>query len=378
MKPQILIMAGIYIHIPLCKQRCIYCDFYSTQLSERADDYVAAVVSEAAMRTNDDVIKTIYIGGGTPSQLTLAQLTRLVAGLRVSFDLSMVEEFTVEVNPDDVDLDYICGLVDLGVNRVSMGVQSFVDEELHTINRRHDAGQAIDAINNIRDAGIGNVSIDLIYGIPGQTVEIWRKSVSTAVGLGVEHLSAYNLTYEEGTPLWRMREAGKLKPVDDDTCVEMYKCLTEILAGAGYEHYEISNFARPGFRSKHNSAYWNGTPYIGLGAAAHSYDGEVRSYNIASFHEYVKQINAGHLPSVNEDLQQWERYDEMVMVALRTADGLNLDLLSKRFPGDYLNHFLNEAQKHLTQGNLICREGRYVIPEDRWMVGDAVIRDLMW
>ncbi len=370
-------MAGIYVHIPLCKQRCIYCDFYSTTLHEVMDDYVVSVCREARMRPASDV-KTMYIGGGTPSQLPPQLMTHLVEGMREAYDLQGVEEFTVEVNPDDVTTGYVMMLKSLGVNRISMGVQSFVDSELATINRRHDAQGALRAVESIREANIDNISIDLIYGIPGQTLESWRYSVDRAIKTGVQHISAYNLSYEPGTRLWRLRERGELCEVDDATCVEMYNTLTSMLHEAGYIHYEISNYCKPGKHSRHNSAYWDGTPYVGLGASAHSYDGHARSYNPSSVRDYINIMRKGELPGIVEESEWWERYDEAVMVALRTARGLDVEKIRREFGDKACDHLLHAAAVYIDGGELVWKDNRLCVTEGAWMVSDAIIRDLMW
>jgi oxygen-independent coproporphyrinogen-3 oxidase len=256
-------MAGLYIHIPFCASKCIYCDFYSLAGSSHdTGQYVDALVAELKLRHRElaEPLRTLYVGGGTPSLLPLGQFARLVDAVGRVAPLDSVEEFTVEVNPDDVTAGYIAGLKELGVNRISMGVQSFDDRDLRFINRRHTARQAIEAVRAIRQAGVHNVSIDLIYGIPGQTLDSWSRTVDQAVALGVEHISAYSLMYEQGTRLWVMRQTGKVAEVDDDTCVAMYDLLVSRLHLAGYGHYEISNFALPGYCSRHNSSYWDLTP----------------------------------------------------------------------------------------------------------------------
>ncbi len=373
-------MAGLYIHIPFCASKCIYCDFYSMpgHLDE-ASRYVSALVAEARLRRSElhEPVTTLYVGGGTPSLLSLDWVGALVSGLSRVFDLSGVEEFTVEVNPDDVTAAYIAGLKALGVNRVSMGVQSFNDAELRLINRRHTARQAVDAVHAIHAAGIHNISIDLIYGIPGQSLASWRKSVRQAVALGVQHISAYSLMYEPGTRLWVMREQGKVTEVDDDTVVAMYQALCQLLHRAGYCHYEISNFALPGYYSRHNSSYWDLTPYLGLGAAAHSYDGQLRRHNPARLKSYLDSIEAGKCCFEAEQEQPWERYDEYVMLRLRTAAGLDLGLLRQRFGTAFASYFHSHAAPLL--GSSLCLDdGRYHIPEDHVMMTDAITRDLLW
>lgn len=376
-------VSGIYIHIPFCKRRCTYCDFYSTVGLNHVDRYIDCLIAEATMRANElpdngRSAETLYIGGGTPSQLTLEQMQRLVTGLRNVFGFEQLKEFTVEVNPDDVTRDYVAGLVSLGVNRISMGVQSFNDAELQAIGRRHTAREAIDSLSEIRAAGIGNVSIDLIYGLPLQTLDTWRETVGQAIALRPQHISAYALSYEPGTALWRQRERGEVKEADDDLSVTMYRELIDALCQAGYEHYEISNFALPGFNSRHNSSYWNDKPYLGLGASAHSYDCKVRRYNLADIVEYIKAIEAHHTAFEIEQLTLSERYDEAVMVQLRTLRGIDLDFIESRFGLDALQHLKREAEIHINHKRLVADVHYIRLTADGIMTSDAIIRDLMW
>ena len=376
-------MAGIYVHIPFCASRCAYCDFFSTlRLADAGERYVDALIAEARLRHGElrgERVKTLYLGGGTPSQLPVALLLRLVEGLRDVFDLSGLEEFTVEANPDDVTAEWCAALPPLGVNRVSMGVQSFEDDILRLIGRRHTAQQAVEAVENLRQADIRNISIDLIFGLPGQTVESWTASVKQAIALAPQHISAYGLTYEEGTRLWRQRERGEVVEVPEEQCIEMYRILVDTLQTAGYEHYEISNFALPGYHSRHNSSYWNDTPYLGLGAAAHSYDGDVRRYNPADLQEYIDKVMAGETACEQEVLTQVERYDERVMLGLRTARGIDAEMLRSDFGDEAWQHFTREAQGHIAAGHLAVKDGnRYVLTREGIMLSDAVIRDLLW
>ena len=375
-------MAGIYVHIPFCASRCSYCDFYSTlRLNEVGEAYVEAVLAESEMRCaelRNDQVKTLYLGGGTPSQLPVSLLSRLMTGLGKVFDLNGVEECTVEANPDDVAPNWCAALPQLGVNRVSMGVQSFEDDILRLIGRRHSARQAVDAVSNLRDAGITNISIDLIYGLPGQTVESWTQSVRQAIDLRPQHISAYGLTYETGTRLWRQRERGEVAEVPEEQCLEMYRILVDHLREAGYEHYEISNFALPGYHSRHNSSYWDSTPYLGLGAAAHSYDGTVRRSNPCDINEYIGKISAGTLACEQEEMMWWECYDERVMLGLRTARGVDAARLREDFGDEAWRHFTREAQRHIDAGHLKQEGSRYMLTSDGIMLSDSIIRDLMW
>ena len=376
-------MAGIYVHIPFCASRCSYCDFFSTlSLKEAGDAYVRALIAEARLRRGElqgEPVKTLYMGGGTPSQLPLPLLEQLVTGLKGVLDLGGVEEFTVEANPDDVTPEWCATLSPLGVNRVSMGVQSFEDVILRAIGRRHNAVQAVQAVNNLRSAGIGNVSIDLIYGLPGQTLASWESSVNQALDLHPQHISAYGLTYEEGTRLWLQRERGEVKEVPEDVCVEMYRLLVARLREAGYEHYEISNFALPDYYSRHNSSYWDETPYLGLGAAAHSFDGSVRRSNPCDLRGYLERIHRGEPACESEEMTWWERYDERVMLGLRTARGVDVKRLGADFGEQALLHFTREAQRHIAQGNLRVMDAiRYVLTDEGIILSDSLIRDLMW
>ena len=375
-------MAGIYVHIPFCASRCSYCDFFSTLRLADAGAYVEALLAEARMRAPElrgEAVTTLYMGGGTPSQLPLPLLTRLVDGLRETFDLSAVKEFTIEANPDDVDGKWAASLLPLGVNRVSMGVQSFEDPILRLIGRRHTAVQAVEAVGRLRSVGIDNISIDLIFGLPGQTLESWENSVNQAIDLRPQHISAYGLTYEEGTRLWHQRERGEVTEVPEEQCLEMYRILVARMREAGYEHYEISNFALPGFHSRHNSSYWHDIPYLGLGAAAHSYDGKVRRNNPCNLQQYIDKVLAGNTAYEQEQLTPWERYDERVMLGLRTSRGVDADRLRADFGDEALQYFTREARRHIDMGNLRVEEGRrYILTSDGIMLSDAIIRDLMW
>ena len=343
------IMAGIYIHIPFCASRCSYCDFFSTlRLAEWGARYVEAVIAEARLRCHelrDEAVTTLYLGGGTPSQLPLSLLARLVNGLTEVIDLGHVGEFTVV---------------------------------LELIGRRHNAAQVTAAINSLRENGINNISIDLIYGLPGQTVDSWTRSVEQAVALKPQHISAYGLTYEEGTKLWHQRERGEVIEVPEEQCLMMYRILVDRLLQAGFDHYEISNFALPGYYSRHNSSYWNDTPYLGLGAAAHSYDGRVRRSNPCDLRGYVDKVMMGESACEVEELTTGERYDERVMLGLRTSSGVDAARLREDFGDEALRHFMREAQPHIDAGHLRRAGDRYVLTGDGIMLSDSVMRDLLW
>ena len=351
-------MAGIYIHIPFCASRCIYCAFYSTTSLDLRQRYVDAVCREVLMScANAHDINTIYLGGGTPSQLTMAQLRQIFDTIYKYNYVSPDVEVTIEVNPDDVSVEFAAVLQHLPVNRVSMGAQTFDDQRLRWIHRRHTAQQVSEAIGYLRQAGIRNISIDLMYGFPGETLTDWERDIDAALALGVEHLSAYCLSIEEGTALHRMG----MKGADEETERQMYYRLKDRLETAGFEHYEISNFARISnnspiptpFRSRHNSAYWTGEPYLGLGAAAHSFDGHTRSWNIADIRQYIDAMERGERCSESEPIAGDTAYNDMLTTALRTREGLDLSRLTPA-QRDYC---LKAAQRFIDAGLLNVTSG---------------------
>ena len=386
-------MAGIYIHIPFCRSRCIYCGFYSTTALDLRQRYVDALCREMEIRSQrsevrGERIETIYLGGGTPSQLTFDQLRQLFIYINKVYPLTpdsspLPPEITIEVNPDDVTVEFAAVLQQLPVNRVSMGIQTFDDQRLRFLHRRHTSQQAIEAVSILRANGIRNISIDLMYGFPGETLEQWEADIEAALALDVEHLSAYCLMIEEGTPLHKMFTDDSLLFTDDYPDEEMerqmYEVLIDRLEAAGYEHYEISNFARPGFRSRHNSNYWNGTPYIGLGAAAHSYDIRSRSWNVADIRQYIEGMERGERIFEEELLDDDTRYNDIVTVALRTKEGIDLNALSEK----HRNYCMKNARRYLNDGLLELSTIRGAesptlhLTRHGLFVSDMVMSDLM-
>ena len=375
-------MAGLYIHIPFCKSRCIYCGFYSTTAFELRQQYTDALCREIADRASGS-IDTIYLGGGTPSQLTLPQLHQIFDTIYKYNKVEKDAEVTIEVNPDDVTEELAAALPTLSVNRVSMGAQTFDDERLAFLHRRHTSRQVGEAIDRLRKAGISNISIDLMYGFPEETLTSWQQDISTALSLDVEHLSAYCLMIEEGTPLYRMQ----IPPIDEELERTMYELLMDRLEAAGYEHYEISNWSlspRPlqrerelrSYRSRHNSSYWNQTPYIGIGAAAHSYDGQCcRRWNISDIRRYIDGIRQGTCVYEEEWLDEDTRYNDCVTVALRTCEGINLKNLSAR----HRQYCLENAQHFIDDGLLKLSHGNHQLSLTRrgLFISDMIMSDLM-
>lgn len=374
-------MAGLYIHIPFCKQRCTYCAFYSTTLYNIKEQYVDALCKELVTRKDyagGEVIGTIYIGGGTPSTLSMSQLQRICDTIYANYRISESAEITIECNPDDLTADFLSELKQLPFNRISMGIQTFDDTRLKHLGRRHTAEKARQAVANARTAGYNNISIDLIFALPGSTAESWMHDLDCAIALNPDHLSAYNLTYEEGTPLYRALQRGDFEELSEEENIRQFQMLIEAMKKAGYRHYEISNFAKPGRESRHNSSYWNNTPYIGCGAAAHSYNGTSRQWNVADIKEYIKGIENGEPVFEIEHLSEEERYNDTILTRLRTADGIPLEWIQQNFSEKFINHLLRITEKEIALGNLKEENGHLSLTEKGIFISDAVIRELIY
>ncbi len=320
-------MAGIYIHIPFCKSRCIYCDFFSTTMLNRREDYVKALLTEIADNSNalsTSKIETIYFGGGTPSLLSIPHIQQLLDALPTD----NAKEITLECNPGDITPEKLSAWRNMGINRLSIGIQSFNDVILKTIGRRHNAEQAQHAVWQAQEAGFDNISIDIIYAIPTpkelsiSTFDVTQQDIDKALQLNIQHISTYCLTFEEGTPLYTQLQNKKLIETDDDTENQLYDYIVHTLQNAGYEHYEVSNFAIKNRHSLHNSNYWNNTPYFGFGAGAYAYDGKKRFCNIGDLELYIHQARTHSLQHEYEYLTEKDRYNEFIMLGLRTANGI--------------------------------------------------------
>ena len=374
-------MAGLYIHIPFCKQRCSYCAFYSTTLYNIRERYVDALCKELIARKNytgNTSIETIYFGGGTPSTLSIEQLQKICDTIHSAYNVAPSAEKTIECNPDDLTADFLTQLRKLPFNRISMGVQSFNDTQLQRLGRRHNAEKARQAVANARKAGYDNISIDLIFALPGSTLADWEHDLESAIALRPNHLSAYNLTYEEGTPMHRALERGDFAELSEEENIEQFQMLIAKLKGAGYRHYEISNFALPGCESRHNSSYWNDTPYIGCGAAAHSYNGTSRQWNIADIQKYINGIESNSPEFEIEHLSEEERYNDTILTRLRTADGVPLAWIKEKFNDKLNNHLKRAAEKEIALGNLKEEDGQLSLTEKGIFISDAVIREFIF
>lgn len=365
----------IYVHIPFCKSRCLYCDFFSTTSLDLRGGFLRSLLNEIKERTEEIRLaraNTIYIGGGTPSQMAPNDLKAIFDTLQCISPLEEGAEVTMECNPDDVSSEFIEGLLATPVNRVSMGVQCMNDDLLHLLNRRHTAEQARKAVEMLRCAGYHNISIDLMYGLPGQTMEMWQNDVDELLSMRVPHLSAYSLQWEEGTALYRMMEKGQVSEAPEELSIEMYRYLVEATRCAGMEHYEISNYALPGMRARHNSGYWRNEAYVGLGPGAHSYDGKAkRSSNPPDLLYYIKTTG---LPQQEVELLDDDAlYEEYVLKSLRTMDGLDLGLLAPK----YRNYALKMVQPHILAGRVEHHGDVLRLTEDGIFVSNDVMSDMM-
>lgn len=373
-------MAGIYIHIPFCKQRCSYCDFYTRVAPRQINDTVNAIIREMEIRRDylkDDFIQTIYFGGGTPSLLSAEQFQRIFETLFLIFKIKNDAEITFEANPDDLTPSFFESIHSLPFNRISIGIQSFDDDELKKINRRHTGNEAIAAFQNARNAGFRNISIDLIYGLPLQTKQSWEIQLQKAFELNPEHISVYGLTYEEGTPLHKLRELGRITSAADAEMIDMHLFMLQKMKMAGYEAYEISNFAKSGFRSQHNSAYWKMKPYLGLGPSAHSFDGESRCWNVSSIKNYNQAVFANEVFTESELLSTDEKYNEYVMVSLRTKEGVDMDYLQNNFEFKYVRNFELIAKKHINDKLLIINNKNICLTTKGILISNMIIEDFI-
>jgi len=373
-------MAGLYIHIPFCSKRCTYCDFYTEVAPDLIPILVNYIVKELNIRKDylkNETISTIYFGGGTPSILSKEQFSQILTSIFSIYTVEENAEITFEANPDDLTVDFFNSIKQLPFNRISIGIQSFDDEDLKRINRRHTSNQAITAVKNAQNAGFDNISIDLIYGLPLQTIGDWEKQLDIALSLNIQHVSAYGLTYEEGTALWKQREKGLVKPIIDETMNEMYLLLVKKMKEKGFEAYEISNFALDGFRSKHNSSYWKQNSYLGIGPSAHSYDLVSRQWNVASIKAYISALENNTPYFEKEELTLYDRYNDYVLVSLRTSDGLDFDFLSSEFGQNLATYFLDNIRIYIENNSVIHCDGKYSLSPQGIMISNQILIQLI-
>lgn len=374
-------MAGIYIHIPYCKTRCPYCDFFTQTDCSSLSRFEKALVREMELRRDylaGAEVETIYFGGGTPSLFTPLQLGRILDAVYRLFPVADDHEITLEANPDDVDRAFFDGLLAAGINRLSLGIQSFIDEELRFLGRRHNARQNSQALEDATAAGFKNVSADLIYGIPlTLSVETLKRNLEYIFSYPITHLSAYHLTIEPGTPFGRMREKGELRELDEQDSLRQFETLIHFARKKGMEQYELSNFARPGYQSRHNSSYWQGKPYLGLGPSAHSYNTRQRHWSVAHLEKYMDAIEAGRLPLEEEQLTTRDHFNEHVITALRTREGISLDNITRLFGEDYRNFLVKAGKRYLDCGRLLMENNHLKLSDQGKFISDAIMRELM-
>ena len=372
-------MGGIYIHIPFCRQACRYCDFFFTVSTKYQDEFTDTLLVELRERSGE--LKemqsgSLYLGGGTPSVLSKRNMERILDTVYRYYRLDEDAERTIECNPDDLDRSSLVFLLEAGFNRISIGIQSFRDEDLALMRRSHGASQAISSVEDAAGAGFENINADLIYGIPGQTAESWERNLDQLLSMPVQHLSAYHLTFEPGTVFDHWRKNGRLMPVHEEESISMYRILRRRMVEAGFDHYEISNFAASGMRSAHNIRYWSGEPYLGFGPSAHSFDGENRSWNISSLKGYLAKGARGESVSESEILSDKEKYHDHLITSLRTSRGIDPQYLAEQFGEEIYAHFNRSVDSYLENGFLLFSAGRIIIDPDRWMLADHVVRDL--
>jgi len=374
-------MSGVYIHIPFCAKKCFYCDFYTTLSIKHKDEYIKTLIKELNQRQNyieKKEIKTIYFGGGTPTLIKPSKLQNIIDEISKIYKINKDAEITIEANPDDINLQYVQELKKTKINRISIGLQSFFDEDLKLMNRRHSAIENITAVHLLQDSGFTNISGDLIYGLPNMTIDNWQKNLSDFFALNIPHLSAYHLTYEPNTVFSKFLKKGKIKEIPEDNSIKQFELLISQATKNKFIHYETSNFAKKGCFSKHNSAYWQQKQYIGLGASAHSYNRNSRQYNISNIKEYMKKVGEGSKYFEKEELSKTDKYNDYIITTLRTIWGVNLIFVKNNFGDEYLN-FIEKKSKALIEKGLLIKEKQTLkITQKGKFIEDNILLDLFF
>jgi oxygen-independent coproporphyrinogen-3 oxidase len=373
-------MAGIYVHIPFCKKLCFYCDFYHVISVNDNSAFIDALLKEASLRKDyleSETVSTIYFGGGTPSVFSVKDLGTILNHINKLFRVEQDCEISIELNPDDVLPDYLEGLKDLNINRISMGIQSWRDSDLKMLNRRHDSAQAIKALKDTLDAGFENITIDLIYGIPGMSLKEWESNLDFSLSFDIKHLSAYHLTFEPGTVFGKMLEKGTISEIDENESVAQFNILIEKAESAGFIQYEISNFGKPGYFSIHNSNYWKQVSYLGLGPSAHSFNGYSRQWNIRDLKGYIKLINAGKSFYESEELNSKTRFNEYIMTSLRTMWGIDLEYVEEMFEKEGYDYIINLAGKFKNYGLMKQEKKSLILTNQGKLISDNIISEFM-
>jgi oxygen-independent coproporphyrinogen-3 oxidase len=373
-------MAGIYIHIPFCKKLCYYCDFYHVASADDNSAFIDALIKEASQRKEylgSETISTIYLGGGTPSVFSIRELGMILNHINKLFNVEKNAEITIEINPDDVQPEYLKGLKRHNINRISLGIQSWRDSDLKMLNRRHDSAQAITALKETFHAGFENVTIDLIYGIPGMGQKEWESNLDFSLSFDIKHLSAYHLTFEPGTVFGKMLEKGKISEIDEDDSASQFNILIDKTGSAGFIHYEISNFGKPDYLSVHNSNYWKQISYLGLGPSAHSFNGYSRQWNIRDLKAYIKALKSGKSFFEREDLDTKKRFNEYIMTSLRTMWGIDLEYVEKMFEKEGYDYVINLAGKFKDYGLMNQEKNSLVLTNQGKLISDNIISEFI-
>uniref|UniRef100_UPI0032178E1C radical SAM family heme chaperone HemW n=1 Tax=uncultured Draconibacterium sp. TaxID=1573823 RepID=UPI0032178E1C len=373
-------MAGIYIHIPFCRQKCYYCDFYKTVNTSLKQKFLSTLKEEAKVRKNylqNETIETIYFGGGTPSVLNSTELTGILHFLSEYYIIDSNAEITFEANPDDLTSEYLIKIREAGINRLSVGIQSFQNKYLEKMNRRHNAADAVRAIEKAAETGFKNISVDLIYGLPGLTDQEWKESLNRVFQLPVQHLSAYHLTYHEGTAFYTWLKKGTLKELKETESVAQFKTLLSYAKNNGFEQYEISNFAKNQLYSKHNTSYWMGTKYLGLGPSAHSFDGASRRWNVSHVESYIKAFENKSDYFEEEKLSENDRFNEYILTRIRSKWGLSLKFVNKEFGTKLETYLLQQLDKYEKAGTVLINDDRITLSEKGLFISDEIMTDLI-
>jgi len=372
-------VAGIYIHIPFCKQACNYCDFHFTTYFRYAEQLVDAVAHEIAARKNylgREALETIYIGGGTPSALKAEAIEKILLAVRNSFQLVIDTEISLEANPDDITPEKAAHYRNVGINRISMGVQSFRDQDLQMLNRRHTAADAVSSIEILLKQGFWNLSVDLMYGLPGQTIGDWESVLEQALRLDIIHFSAYHLSLEPGTELYYRKQKNKIQIPDEALSEAQFNLLVSKAESAGFEQYEISNFARDRKYSRHNTSYWTGKKYLGIGPSAHSFDGKERRWNTRGIMTYINSVNKGGVYHEREPTDAARSYNEYLMTALRTMGGVDLDKIEKEYGVDFRTKLISCSKAFIRHNNMVRKDNRLVLTQKGKFIADHIIAEL--
>lgn len=381
-------MSGIYLHIPFCKSKCAYCNFFSLVTEKKIDDYVLALKKEIINRKSylgDDVVKTIYFGGGTPSLLPVKYVDEILELLHKNYNIISNPEVTLEINPDTIDKDKMLALKHLGVNRMSVGIQSFNDDDLRYLGRRHDSRHALQVLDDLSSVGFDRITLDLIYGMPTLTEEKWNHNLDIFFSTGISHLSAYALTVEPKTILGQKIEKEELQEVSEEDTIRHYNILVERTKENDFEHYEISNFAKEGCRSQHNSIYWQDVKYLGLGPSAHSYDGDSRQWNVSNLTKYIQFVNADIGTDADTDMGRYyereilskeDKFNEYVMTSLRTSWGCNVEKIERDYGKSYAHKFLKNIKKYLDSGIMLMKDNNFILTDEGMLFADGIAADL--